>query len=368
MKIIDFKLERFFAKYEFSTPHMLCCSACESLSVAELLALEPGAADALNSLRLGYTESLGHPELRREIALLYNNISPDDVIVFSGAEEGIFALVNALVEPGEHLIAPFPAYQSLLEVARAAGCEVSRWTLDEGNRWEPDLDLLEDLLRPQTRMIIVNFPHNPTGALPSRESFEKIIEIARERGIVLFSDEVYRFSEYSPADRLPGACDLYEKAVSLGVMSKSFGLAGLRIGWLATRDKQIFERCAAFKDYTTICNSAPSELLATVALRHKQAILERNLGIIRSNLELLDDFFAEHSALFEWVRPKAGAVAFPRLKSGSAEAFCLELKNDAGVLLLPSTVFDYGDSHFRIGFGRANMPKVLAEFSAQLTR
>jgi aspartate/methionine/tyrosine aminotransferase len=367
MKIREFKLERFFAKFEFEIPHVLCCSDCESMSVDDLLALEPGAIDALRSLRLGYTQSPGHPELRRAIAGLYEGISPDEVLVFSGAEEGIFVLVNALVEHGNHAVATFPGYQSLHEVARAAGSQVTRWTLDEGNGWEPDLNVLEEAIRPETKLIIVNFPHNPTGALPRRELFEEIIGIAQKRGIPLFSDEVYRFSEYSDSDRLPAAADRYERAISLGVMSKSFGLAGLRIGWIATRDREILKRCAAYKDYTTICNSAPSELLAAVALRNKGAVLERNRGIIRSNLNLLDGFFADHEEQFEWVRPEAGPVAFPRLRNGSADEFCTRLINEAGVLLMPSTIFDYGDSNFRVGFGRANMPESLSKLSDYLS-
>jgi len=366
MKISDFKLERFFARHEFSAPHLLCCSDCETISAGELLSLGDHETE-FAELRLGYGESLGRPELREEIAGLYDSITADDILVLSGAEEGIFLLMNTLLEPGDHAVVQFPAYQSLFELARAIGCDVSLWELREDWGWEPDLDALESALRPNTRLIVINFPHNPTGALISSGEFQRVAELAANRGIHVLSDEVYRFSEYSAENRLDGICDVCERGISLGVMSKSFGLAGLRIGWLASRDRGILDRVARMKDYTTICNSGPSELLATIALLHGEKILSRNLDIIRSNLERLDHFFTEHEDIFSWVRPKAGPVALPRLKAGlSAERFCSELIREAGVLLMPSTMFDYGDSHFRIGFGRADMPEALQKLEAYL--
>lgn len=367
MKIEEFKLERYFARYEFGTPHLLCCSDCETLSVAELLEMDVDFEASFASLRLGYTESQGHPVLREEIARLYANISTEEIIVLSGAEEGIFALMNSLLEAGDHVIVQFPAYQSLFEVARAIGCEVSLWTLDEEKNWEPDLETLESLITKKTKLIVINFPHNPTGAMINREDFEAIAEIAGERDITLFSDEVYRFSEYDPTDRLAGMCDIYDKSITLGVMSKSFGLAGLRIGWVASRNREILNKIAGFKDYTTICNSAPSEMLAITALRHKEKILERNLEIITNNLLLLDRFFENRANLFRWVRPKAGPIAFPRLKSDTGiEEFCNKLREGAGVLLLPGSQFNFGDSHFRIGFGRKEMASAVERLEEYL--
>ncbi len=363
MKINNFELERFFAKYEFSSPYLLCCSDCETMSIAELLAFGEDYSEEMAGLRLGYTESKGHPALRDAVSDMYIKTTADDVLAFSGAEEGIFVLMNALLERDDHIIVQFPAYQSLFEVAQAIGCDVTRWTLDEERGWRPDLDLLRDSIRPETKLIVINFPHNPTGSLATHGEYLDIIEIASDRGIHLLSDEVYRLSEYSPADRLGAMCDLYDKGISLGVMSKSLGLAGLRIGWLATRDREAMRKLAAYKDYTTICNSAPSELLATFALKHSERILQRNLGIIQKNLDLLDRFFAEHEDGFEWIRPKAGPIAFPRLREGSVKEFSRDLLEKAGVLLLPSKVFDYGDSHFRIGFGRADMPEALEKLS-----
>jgi aspartate/methionine/tyrosine aminotransferase len=184
----------------------------------------------------------------------------------------------------------------------------------------------------------------------------------------LFCDEVYRELEYDPTDRLPAACDINPRAVSLGVMSKTYGLAGLRIGWLASHQKELLARIASLKDYTTICNSAPSEFLAEIALRHREQIAGRNLQIIKHNLGLLDEFFARHASHFEWIRPKAGPIAFPKLLAGNTEIFCDELVNESGVLLLPGTLYDHPGNHFRIGFARKNMPEALIQFEKFLDR
>ena len=358
--IENFKLERYLSKYEFDVPHLLCCSDCETLSVGELLAMECDFTDELSRLRLGYTDALGHPALREEITKLYETASTEDILVFSGAEEGIFAFMHSALKAGNHIIVQFPAYQSLLEVAGSIGCEVTRWKLPEENAWQPDVDSLKKLIKINTKLIVINFPHNPTGSLINREGQQAIIDLARENGLALFSDEVYRFSEYDENDLLPGMYDLYENSLSLGVMSKSFGLAGLRIGWIASKNRKILEGLVRIKDYTTICNSAPSELLSIMALRQKQKILARNRKIIADNLVLLEKFFDQHQDTFKWLPPKGGPVAFPRLESEpGSEKFCDDLREKAGVLLLPSSVFDFGDSHFRIGFGRKNMTDAL---------
>jgi aspartate/methionine/tyrosine aminotransferase len=360
MRLEPFKLERYFARHEFNVEFSLCSSDCESWSVAELLALEPGAEEALKRHWLGYTESAGAPSLRAAVARLYAGIAPEDVLVHSGAEEAIFLFMHAALAPGDHVVVHWPCYQSLGEVARSIGCDVTRWEARAEDGWRLDLDELRRLLRPATRVIVVNTPHNPTGHLMAREDYQALIALADDRGIVLFSDEVYRGLEYDPADKLPPACDVSRRAVSLGVMSKSYGLAGLRIGWVATRDVAVRERMAALKDYTTICSSAPSELLAELALRHHARLAGRNLEIIGRNLALLDRFFAAHASRFSWVRPHAGPIAFPRLLGEEVEAFCDRVRAGAGVLLLPGTLYDHPGNHFRLGFARRNLPDALA--------
>jgi len=366
MQLAPFKLERYFARYEFSARYLLCGSDCESLPVEDLLALEPEAEEGLKHLWLGYTESPGAPSLRVAISRIYTSIRPEDVLVHSGAEEAIFLFMHAVLAPGDHVVVHWPCYQSLFEVARSIGCAVDRWEARPENGWALDLDELRRLLRPTTKAVVVNTPHNPTGYLMPRPDFETLNALCRERGLQLFSDEVYRELEYDPADRLPAACDLNPAAVSLGVMSKTYGLAGLRIGWVTSHNAEVLARMAALKDYTTICSSAPSEYLSELALRHRGQLAARNLGIIGANLALLDAFFAAHAERFEWLRPKAGPIAFPRLVGEDVERFCDRLVTACGVLLLPGTTYDHPGNHFRVGFARKNLPQALEQLEGFL--
>ncbi len=369
MKIPPFRLERFFARYEFSAPYLLCSSDCEAMPAGELLAFEPDAAAQLHDLWLGYTETQGDPALREQISRLYQAIHPDQILVHTGAEEAIFIFLNVALSPGDHVLVHAPGYQSHYSIAAALGAEVTRWETRPENGWELDLDFLRDNIRPTTRAILVNCPHNPTGYQMSHAAQQQLIDIARRHNLLLFSDEVYRGLEYDPADRLPAAADLYENAVSLGVMSKTYGLAGLRIGWVATQNRDLYRQMLAFKDYTTICNSAPGEFLATLALRHRDRLVARNLGIIRHNLALLNNFFARHADAFDWQPPRAGSIAFPRLRLVQPVAeFCAELVEQQGVLLAPANQFDFDGNHFRVGFGRKNMPDALQRLDAFVSR
>jgi aspartate/methionine/tyrosine aminotransferase len=368
MNLPPFKLERYFAKYEFNTEYLLCSSDCESMPIMDLLAIEENAAEKFQQVWLGYTESQGSLALRAEICKLYETIEPEDILVHTGAEEAIFLFMFATFKEYDHVIIHSPGYQSLAEVARAAGCDVNPWRAREENGWSLDLDELRHLMRTNTKAIIINTPHNPTGYLMSLEDYEAVHQFARENNLLLFSDEVYRESEYDATTRLPPACDLGDYAISLGVTSKTYGLAGLRIGWVATKNRKIYEKMASLKDYTTICNSAPSEFLAEVAMRNRIKLAERNLGIIKDNLAVMDDFFAHHVDLFSWVRPQAGSMAFPRYLGGNVERFCNELVTKAGVLLLPGSIYDDSRNHFRLGLGRKNLPQAverLEEFLSQ---
>src|SRR5262245_55508424 len=325
-RLPDFELERFFARWEFTAPYLLCVSDIEGLRLKELVSLADEESRTLwDGLSLGYTESTGLPILRREIATLYTGVTPDDVLTFAGAEEGILVALSSLLGEGDHAIVTWPCYQSLEDIARGAGADVSRWELRESNRWKPDLDELRALIRPNTRLIVVNFPNNPTGVLPDGQTWTEIIAIARQCGAWLFSDEVYRGLEYDPSDRLPTAVDLYERGLSLGVMSKAYALAGLRIGWIACRDAAMRKRMATRKDWTTICSSAPSEVLALMGLRARDRIVARNLDLVRGNLVLLDRFFARYGDRIHWVKPRAGCIAFPRLEGESIDAFSAKL-------------------------------------------
>jgi aspartate/methionine/tyrosine aminotransferase len=368
MNLPPFKLERYFAKYEFNTEYLLCSSDCESMSIADLLEMEKDAAEKFQHVWLGYTESQGSPALRTEICKLYETIQPEDILVHTGAEEAIFLFMFAAFKEYDHVIIHSPGYQSLAEVARAAGCDVSPWRAREEDGWALDLDELRHLMRTTTKAIIINTPHNPTGYLMSRQDYEVVHRFVRENNLLLFSDEVYRESEYDSATRLPAACDVGDHAISLGVTSKTYGLAGLRIGWVATKNKKIYEKMASLKDYTTICNSAPSEFLAEVAMRNRAKLAERNLGIIKDNLAVMDDFFTRHADLFAWIRPRAGSMAFPRYLGGKVEEFCDELVPKAGVLLLPGSIYDDSGSHFRLGLGRKNLPQAVERLEEFLSK
>ena len=240
------------------------------------------------------------------------------MVVTSCAEEGIFLLYHAFLRPGDHAIVETPCYESALQLARSTGAEVSQWRRRYEDGWAHDLDALAGLIRPATRLIYLNQPHNPTGTLMARPVFEHVIGLARAHGLVVFSDEVYRELEHDPAGRLPAACDEYERAVSLGSISKSYGLPGLRIGWIATRDAALRDAVSMLKDYTTICASAPSEFLTALALRNRRVLLDRNLAIVRRNLPLLDGFFERHADTFDWVQADGQPDRLPPGAGGSA--------------------------------------------------
>lgn len=368
MLLSPFKLERYFARYEFNTEFLLCSSDCESISIADLLALEEGSAERFQNQWLGYTESLGSPTLRKEIAGMYTTTQPEDVLIFTGANEAIYLFMMAALRSDDHVIVHAPHYQALSEVAKGIGCDISLWYAREENGWALDLDELTRLLRPATKAIIVNLPHNPTGYLMPRADFDALNHLAQENNLLLFSDEVYRESEYDIKDRLPAAVDYGAHAVSLGVTSKTYGLAGLRIGWVATKNRDLYNKMTSLKDYTTICNSAPSEFLAEVAIRHRAQLANRNLEIIKHNLTIIDTLFTHHASLFAWNRPKAGSMGFPKLLQGNVESFCDDLVKKAGVLLLPGSMYDETNNHFRLGLGRKNLPQAVERLEEYLSR
>jgi aspartate/methionine/tyrosine aminotransferase len=243
MKIKPFRIEEYFAKYEFTAKYLLSSSDAESWTIGDLLELEPGGQERLLSHWCGYTEAPGAPWLRKEIASIYQNTEAENVLVTSAAEEGIFLAYHALVGPGDHVIVETPCFESGLEVARSTGAEVSEWRRRGEDGWTHHLAALEKLMRPNTKMMYINTPHNPTGLLMSRTVFERVMELAADRKIIVFSDEVYRELEHDPAKRLPAACEWYEHGVSLGSMSKTYGLPGLRLGWLASRNASVLQRC-----------------------------------------------------------------------------------------------------------------------------
>ena len=374
--IRDFALEVHFSRHEFTARYNLTGSDAESHSVSEILAL--GGEDAamqFASLGLGYTETRGAPVLREAIAATYEGgaIDASNIMTFAGAQEALYVAARVLLDAGDHVIVVTPNYQSS-ETMPLSICEATGVPLDPDQGWHLDIDRLVSAMRPNTKLVSINFPNNPTGAILPRDAFATLIEACRRRGIWLLSDEVYRLIEADPARRLPQAADVYERALSLNVLSKAYGLPGLRIGWFACQDRELLGRLERYKHYLSICNAAPSELLGRIALEHRDAILDRNRAIVARNLALLDRFFADYPQRFEWTRPDGSCVAFPRyLGAEGVEAFTTRLVEEAGVLLLPASVYrsDLGPSpadRFRVGFGRRHTAAALDVFREWLQR
>ena len=369
MKIEPFAIEAYFAQYEFNTPYLLCASDCETLSLAELLALAGQSLTDLGEQRLGYTESQGDPALRAAIASTYANITAEDIVVLNSPEEGIYLTMRALLEPGDHVVVLTPAYGSLLNLAQHVSGNVSRWEIRaDAGRWQIDLDQFNTLVTPQTKLVIVNFPHNPTGFLPDRRQQQAIVEIAQRNGAWLFSDEMYRGLELNGREMLPSAVVLAERSLALAGLSKVHGLPGLRAGWLVVRDRTLRAELLNWKFYTSICPAAPTEFLALAALTAQKQLVERNRRLIEANLETAEQFFGRWPDMFAWRPPEAGSIALVGLHKPSAEQFCHRLAREAGVLLLPSNLIGYDDRHVRMGFGRANFREALTHFEAYLER
>lgn len=364
MTIPPFKLEEFWKKYEFTTPYLLCCSDAESWKLSELIELADAESKQLwESLSLGYTEPPGLPLLRKEISKLYSHIDSEQVMTFAGAEEGIYCAMRTLIEPGDHVIVIDPCYQSLKTLPESFGAHVTSIQLDFAKKWKLELEELERAFLPNTKLLVLNYPHNPTGAILEKHVFDGLIELARKHGAYIFCDEVYRYLEIDERDRLPSIADTYEKGITLNVMTKAFGLAGLRIGWIATQNGDFLQRVGSYKLYTSICNSAPSEILALMALRAKDKILQRNREILLRNFRILDSFMRRHHKLLSWIPPQGGTMAVLKLLIPvSVENFSEELVAKAGVLIMPGSVFDLPGNFFRIGFGKKNMIDILDHF------
>jgi aspartate/methionine/tyrosine aminotransferase len=355
-------LERFFAKHEFQVKYPASASDCETFSLTELLALANNKTRNLwINLQLGYTETAGHPALRDAVAALYQSACRADVLIMA-PEEAIFVAMHALLSPGDHVIGLVPAYQSLLEVPAMIGCDVSEWKLVPGNcAWTLDMELLAKHCRPNTKALVINFPHNPTGFHPTRATFDKILDFARQKSLWIFSDEIYRFTELDANLRLPAVCDVYERGISFGGLSKAFGLPGLRIGWIVSHQRTFLRGCVEWRDYTTICSSAPSEILAIAALGSRQRILDRQVGILAENCKLARAFFDEYSDLLWWRPPTAGPVCIVQWRGRSPLAELSKRLLQRDVLVAPGHLFGCAKNEFRLGLGRRSFAKVLAQ-------
>jgi aspartate/methionine/tyrosine aminotransferase len=368
----DFRLETHFSKWEFRAEHHLTASDAESMSMRDLLAMAtPEQRAGFDDFWLGYTETWGAPDLREAIANTFDSRSGDDVLCLAGASEGIFIANNVLLDAQSHAVVVTPNYQSH-ETLPVAICEATGVPLDPTDNWSLDIDRVAQAIRPNTRLVTINFPHNPTGAILQRDRYDALIELCRHHGIHILHDEIFHGLGPSGSRHLPLIADEYELGLSLGVTSKALGLPGLRVGWMVSQDHDLLQRMERFKHYTSICNSGPSERLAVIALENRQNILSRNNAIIDENLPKWDAFFTRFGDLFEWQRPQGSCMAFPRyLGSDGVESFARDLVEQAGVLVLPSTIYrsDLGPTptdRFRIGAGRRGLDEGLAAMTAHL--
>ena len=369
MKLNDFKVERYFAKYEFTAKYLLSSSDCDGCHMKDVLSLaSPDETEQWNNLTLGYIETVGSEPLRQAIKQHYQQIELDEILVSSPGEAN-FILMNVLLNAGDQVICMSPMYQSMYQVAKDLGAAVSFWLPSQSeNNWHFNPDDLDRMITPATKLIVINFPHNPTGFSPTMEEYKQIISIAQKHNIVLFSDEMYRFLNHDPNAALPAASDLYENAISLWGTSKTFGLAGLRLGWLTSKNKAVLKKVERFKDYLSICNSATSEILATIALNNLEKLVNPNLEKIKTNLLLFDQFCKRQAHFFRFLPPNSGSTAFVKLNINEpAMVFAEKVVKDTGIMLLPSETFEFGNKHIRIGFGRKNMNEVLGIFENYLT-
>lgn len=367
MKIRTFETERYYAKYEFTTPYLLSVSDCESVSIEELFELGGHTFEDFADITLGYTDSQGDPLLREKIAAGYSEVYSDDILVLNSPVEGIYLAIRSLLDPDDEAIVLTPAYDALINLAESISDRVIRWTIKPSSGgWRMDFDRLEKIISKKTKLIVVNFPHNPSGLLPSEEEFSRLVQIADHYGIWLFCDEMYRGLEHSEKPILPSAADLYQRSIVLSGLSKSQGLPGLRAGWLIVRDEGVRKRVIKWRDYTSICPAAPIEFLARVALDVEQKLIQRNNNIIRGNIQLADEFFARWPELFNWRAPEAGSVALVGINVSSATQYSHQLAKGAGVLLLPAKFMGYDDRHVRFGFGRLSFPAALEAYQKHL--
>jgi len=361
MKIKEFKLERYFAKHEFTAKYLLSSSDCDGYEQSHIL--DQASSDELkmwNEIKLGYTESAGNPILRESISKFYSTNNINDIVVGSPGELNFIAM-HVLLEKQDHVVAVAPAYQSLHEVVHSIGCEITFWKPNE--EWVFDVNHLEGLIKENTKLIIINFPHNPTGSYLSIEELNQIAGIAERNDCTVFSDEMYHKLISEPDNELPPISDLYEKGISLWGTSKTFGMAGLRTGWLVCQDKSFIQKAIAFKDYLSICSSAPSEVLSIIALNHIDDFLQPNIEKIQQNIKLFESFAKQQELISTFTPPRAGSTAFVPLNINCTSLeFSNHMVETAGIMTIPAEMFDHPGKFIRVGFGRQNLKETLPVF------
>ena len=364
MLIETFALERWMTRWELDVDYDIAESGILPLSLDELFGLvgKDIAAEIdreIHRMPLGYSEARGTRALRSVLAATYARADPDDILVTTGAIEANFLLFHSLLQSGDHVIAVSPAYQQLHSVPRSIGADLSLWDVRTDNGFAYDLNRLEALLRPDTKMIVLNSPHNPTGAMLTEGQLRDVVDLAERSNAWILSDEAYRWLEHPGGERLPAPLhDLSERAISVGTLSKPFGLPGLRVGWFAA-NAEVARAAWGLRDYVSLSPSGLSDALARMVIDHRDKILPRNDRIIMENISTARAWFAEHADLVTWSEPRAGLLAMMRYTLPIDSATLADgLARDARVMLAPGSTFGL-EHHLRIGVGQR--PEVFAE-------
>lgn len=352
MNIKPFAVEEWMNEYETGARYNIAETCVDSVSLDELFALTGESKDEFLSkfcaTRLTYGDIWGSDALREGVCRLYRTVRPDEVVLTHGAAGANHHVFCSLISAGDRVVSIMPTYQQLYSIPEAIGAEVAIMHLKQENNYLPDLDELKALVTPGTKMICINNPNNPTGALMSRELLEQIIEIARGADAYVLCDEVYR--HLTQAD---GWCesvvDLYEKGISVSSMSKVFSLAGIRMGWIATRDKAAVKAFLSHRDYNLISCGMFDDAVASLALRHSDEMIHRNQAIVRENLAILDEWMQAHPH-FYYTKPQAGTTALVYYDYDiPSYEFCERLYHETGSFVTPGDCFEQPRS-MRIGY------------------
>jgi aspartate/methionine/tyrosine aminotransferase len=367
MKIREFGVERWMDLYETKCAYNLAETCVESLTIDQLLDLcgkQDTILDELRPLKLTYGAIEGSARLREVIASLYDHQDPANVIVTHGAIGGNALVYETLVEPGDTVVSVLPTYQQHYSIPESYGADVRVLKLREENGFLPDLAELKRLVAPKTRLIAINNPNNPTGSLMDARFLADIADIARSCGAYVLCDEVYRGTDQHGNGYTASITDLYERGISTGSMSKTYSLAGLRLGWIAG-PKELIHAVSIHRDYNTISVGMIDDHFASLALEHRDAILERNHRIVRTHLAILDAWVAKEPAI-SWIKPKSGTTALLKYAFDMpSRDFCVELIEATGVMFTPGSALDM-EGYVRIGY--ANHRDVLEQGLAKVSR
>ena len=364
--IMPAQLEDWLRDYYFTNEIDISSSGVESFSLADIRALTGLSIETLDAIVFRDSPSYGQMRLRKAIAQRWGNDDPEHVMATNGSSEAIFLVMNALLRAGDEVVVLDPAYHALGSIAKALGCRLVPWHLSEEEGFSPDLTLLSKLLTSHTRMVIVNFPHNPTGASLTTRQQEDLLHAVENVGAYLvwdaaFAEIVY---EHSP---LPDPTRHYGRAISFGTLSKAYGLSGLRVGWCVA-PPEVLKRCMHLRDYITLALSPLVEMIAAHVVEHGDLILERRLTQARLNLTIVALWMDRHAGFLDWTAPRGGVTVFPRLHTISdVDAFCHRLLREHSVLLVPGSCFGR-PQHVRLGFGgsTASLQQGLARLSTAL--